>query len=81
MDKANLFHWRIVLAEIIQVYRRQKIRATYPATDMTRKVAIFNINGGNYGLIVRIEFAGRRIYIKEFLTHAGYNREAWEKWL
>ena len=59
----------------------EDIRATYPATDMIGKVAIFNIKGGNYRLIVRIEFAGRRIYIKEFLTHAGYNREAWKKWL
>lgn len=58
------------------------VRKTFSATDMVGKhLAIFNIRGGNYRLIVRMEFAGQRIYIKEFLTHREYNRKAWLKWL
>jgi mRNA interferase HigB len=59
----------------------EDVRRAFPATDMIGKIAIFNIKGNTYRLIVRIEFAGQRIYIKEFLTHAEYNKEAWKKWL
>jgi mRNA interferase HigB len=48
---------------------------------MIGKLAIFNIKGNAYRLIARVEFKGQRIYIKEFLTHAEYNKEAWKKWL
>ena len=59
-----------------------EIRESFPATDMVgKKLAIFNIRSGNYRLIVRMEFAARRIYIKEFLTHREYDRKAWMKWL
>jgi mRNA interferase HigB len=48
---------------------------------MVGRLAIFNIRGGNYRLIVRVEFAAQRIYVKEFLTHGEYDRKAWMKWL
>jgi mRNA-degrading endonuclease HigB of HigAB toxin-antitoxin module len=30
---------------------------------------------------VRMAFQYRRVYIKEFLTHAEYTKGAWKKWL
>ena len=57
------------------------IRKTYPATDMVGALAIFNIRGNRYRLIVRMSFKRRRIYIKEFLTHAEYDKGGWKKWL
>ena len=48
---------------------------------MIGDAGIFSIKGNRYRLIVRIEFKGRRIYIKEFLTHAEYDKGAWKKWL
>jgi mRNA interferase HigB len=59
----------------------QEIRQAFPATDMIGNIAIFNIKGDRYRLIVRIEFHGQRLYIKEFLTHAEYDKGAWKKWL
>ena len=59
----------------------EEVRATFPARDMVGRVAIFNVKGNKYRLIVRMEFAGQRIYIKEFLTHADYDKGAWKKWL
>ena len=59
----------------------EDIRETYPATDMVGMLAIFNIKGNRYRLIVRMVFQGRRIYVKEFLTHAEYTKGAWKKWL
>ncbi len=44
-------------------------------------LAIFNIRGNHYRLIVRMVFQWRRIYIKEFLTHAEYSKGTVKKWL
>ena len=57
------------------------VRRTFPATDMVGQPAIFGIKGNRYRLIVRMVFAYRRVYIKEFLTHAEYDKGAWKKWL
>ncbi len=54
---------------------------TFPKTDMVGDLAIFNIRGNKYRLIVRMVFQYKRIYIKEFLTHAEYDKGAWKKWL
>jgi len=35
----------------------------------------------NYRLIVRMVFKYKRIYVKEFLTDAEYNKGRWKKWL
>ncbi len=58
-----------------------EIRKSFPATDMVGDLAIFNIRGNRFRLIVRIVFRYQRIYVKEFLTHSEYNREKWKKWL
>ncbi|HVW84422.1 MAG TPA: type II toxin-antitoxin system HigB family toxin [Bryobacteraceae bacterium] len=57
------------------------IRTVFPSTDMIGKLAIFDIRGNHYRLIVRVEFQAKRIYIKEFLTHAEYDEKRWMKWL
>jgi len=44
-------------------------------------LAIFNIRSNRYRLIVRIVFQYQRIYIKEVLTHAEYDKGRWKKWL
>ena len=59
----------------------EDVRQIYPATDMIGELAIFNIKGNRYRLIVRMSFQYRRVYIKEFLTHAEYTKGAWKKWL
>jgi mRNA interferase HigB len=59
----------------------EDVRQSFPATDMIGDLAIFNIRGNNYRLIVRMVFRYQRIYIKEFLTHAEYSKGGWKKWL
>jgi mRNA interferase HigB len=59
----------------------QELQETFPATDMIGKLAIFNITGNKYRLIARVEFSEQRIFIKEFLTHAEYDKGGWKKWL
>lgn len=59
----------------------EDVRKSFPATDMTDGLAIFNIRGNKYRLIVRMVFQYQRIYVKEFLTHAEYDKGRWKKWL
>jgi mRNA interferase HigB len=59
----------------------EDVRRAYPSTDMVGPLAIFNISGNKYRLIVRLVVRRQRIYIKEFLTHAEYDKEKWKKWL
>jgi len=54
---------------------------TFPKTGMVGDLAIFNIRGNKYRLIVRMIFRYKRIYIKGVLTHAEYDKGAWKKWL
>jgi mRNA interferase HigB len=58
-----------------------EVRKSYPATDMVGPLAIFNVRGNQYRLIVRIVFRYKAIYVKEFLTHAEYDKGRWMKWL
>ena len=37
-------------------------------------LVVFNVKGNRYRLIVRMEFRSRRIYIKQFLTHAEHDK-------
>jgi mRNA interferase HigB len=57
------------------------VRKAFPDTDMVGDLAIFNIRGNRYRLIVRMVFQYKRLYIKEFLTHAQYDKGSWKKWL
>jgi len=59
----------------------EDVRKSFPATDMTDGLTIFNIRGNHYRLIVRMVFQYKRIYVKEFLTHAEYDKGRWKKWL
>ena len=59
----------------------EEVRKSFPATDMVGDPAIFNIRGNNYRLIVRVAWRSKRIYVKEFLTHAEYDKGRWKKWL
>lgn len=71
METAEFAHWSSL----------QDVRLSFPATDMIGNLAVFNTKGNRYRLIVRMEFGAQRIYIKEFLTHAEYDKGAWKKWL
>lgn len=59
----------------------EDVRRAFPATDMVGDLAIFNIRGNRFRLIVRMVFRYQRIYVKEFLTHAEYDKGKWKKWL
>ena len=53
------------------------IRTILPTADFTNPYTIFNIKGNRYRLITIIHYRHQRVYIKEFFTHAEYDK--WSK--
>jgi mRNA interferase HigB len=53
------------------------VRAVFPSADFADPYTIFNIKGNNYRLVTVIHYRYRRVYIREFFTHAEYDQ--WNK--
>lgn len=56
-----------------------EVRAVYPHADFVDPFTIFNIRGGHYRLIVKIEYRWKMIFVKHLLTHEEYEKGAWKK--
>ena len=56
------------------------VRRDFPSADQVGSVLIFNIKGNRYRLITRVSYRTNRIYVKNLLTHAEYDRKEWMKW-
>src|SRR5712691_5887445 len=52
------------------------VRKTFSSADTVNKWTIFNIKGNQYRLIAEINYTFNRIYVRQVLTHAEYDREA-----
>lgn len=60
-----------------------EVRRTYPQADAATVrsggiVTILNIGGNKYRLITAIHYNTQRIYIRDFLTHAEYDKMRWK---
>jgi mRNA interferase HigB len=59
----------------------QPMREVFPPMDQVGDVLIFDIMGGSYRLIARVNYPARRLYVKALLTHREYDRKEWMKWV
>ncbi len=56
-----------------------EVRKVYSHADFVDPYTVFNIRGGNYRLIVKIEYRWQMIFVKSVLTHEEYGKGAWKK--
>lgn len=56
-----------------------EVRQTFPSTDAVEGYTVFNVKGNEYRLITRINYRTGRLFIREVLTHAEYDRGSWKK--
>lgn len=54
------------------------VRQTYPHADFVDPYTVFNINGNNYRLIVKIEYKYQLIFVKGLVTHSEYHQGGWK---
>jgi len=55
-----------------------EVRSEFPTADQVKRLTVFNIGGNNYRLIVRIEYALQKVFIRAILTHAEYDEGKWK---
>ena len=60
-----------------------EVSQTYASADQVGSCLVFNIRGNNYRLICGVSYANEwvngTLFIKHFLTHAEYDKEAWKR--
>jgi mRNA interferase HigB len=55
------------------------VRQNFPHADLVGQLTVFNICGNNYRLITKFVFPKRKVYIRDVLTHAEYDKNKWKK--
>jgi len=55
------------------------LRQVFPSADMVGNLVVFNIDGNKYRLVAAIHFNRHKLYIRDVLTHAEYDKERWKK--
>jgi mRNA interferase HigB len=54
------------------------VRKTFSSADAVGKWTVFNIKGNQYRLITELNYTFGRIYVRDVLTHAEYDRGDWK---
>jgi mRNA interferase HigB len=54
------------------------IRRVLPSADQVGRFTVFNIGGDKVRLIAAIHYNRSKLYIRQVLTHAEYDREHWK---
>jgi len=55
------------------------VRRQFPSADPVGKFTVFNIKGNTFRLIAEINYRTGRLYIRNVLTHAEYDKGGWKK--
>jgi mRNA interferase HigB len=55
------------------------VRRVCPSADAVWKFTVFNIKGNAYRLITEINYRTGRIFVRNVLTHAEYDKRGWNK--
>lgn len=54
-------------------------RASFPSADSAKNFTVFNIAGNHYRLITYIDYEAKKVFIRDFLTHADYDKDKWKQ--
>jgi mRNA interferase HigB len=50
------------------------LKRTFGTADMVNRCIVFDIGGGKYRLVARVNFVGKRMWVKYLLTHEEYDK-------
>jgi len=56
-----------------------ELRQTFASADYVDGLTVFNVGGNKYRLIAAIHYNRHKVYIRNVLTHADYDRETWKR--
>ena len=69
--------YRIMRREVFEDFNA--LRETFGSADYVDPFTVFNIGGNKYRLIAVIHYNRRKVYIRQVLTHAEYDRDKWKQ--
>ena len=69
--------YRIMRREVVADFNA--LRETFGSADYVDPFTVSNIGGNKYRLIAVIHYNRRKVYIRQVLTHAEYDRDNWER--
>jgi mRNA interferase HigB len=55
------------------------VRRVFPGADQVGRFTVFNVGGNKARLIAAIHYNRKRLYIRQVLTHAEYDRGIWKE--
>ena len=55
-----------------------QLKADFAAADQFERRTIFNIGGGKYRLIARVNYTRQRVYILFIMKHSEYSKDRWK---
>lgn len=61
-----------------------ELKLTFPSADTVKdnkgnSLVVFNIHGNNVRLIAAIHYNRNKVFIREILTHAEYDKNKWKE--
>lgn len=56
-----------------------ELKRHFASTDYVNNLVVFNISGNKYRLIASIHFNRKKVFIREILTHAEYDKGKWRQ--
>jgi mRNA interferase HigB len=57
----------------------EDVKADFGSADQVGRLTVFDIGGNKYRLIAHIHFNRGKVYVRQVLTHANYDKGAWKK--
>jgi mRNA interferase HigB len=55
------------------------LQEAFASVDQVGNLTVFNIGGNKYRLIASIHYNRHKVYIRNVLTHAEYDRNDWKR--
>ena len=55
------------------------MKALFPATDKVGRLHVFDIGGNKLRLIATVHYQFRKVYIRQVLDHAEYDKGNWKE--
>ena len=55
------------------------LKRSFAAVDKVGRFTVFDIGGNKYRLIAAIHYNRKKVYIRNVLTHAAYDRGGWKE--
>ena len=56
-----------------------ELRQTFSSADYVEGFTLFDVGGNRYRIVAAVHYDKQRLYIRQVMTHAEYDRNDWRK--